>query len=318
MPLRLAAAMAVSYNCGDSKREQIAMTDSETTPTDEISLLDIAVVIAENWLVLVIAPLLAGLIAGGILWVTTPRIYDSEALVQMNSTDAALLRSARVLNPAILNSTYLDGYAGSLSRARQQLLEDILEISAEGDTGLYRIRTSFDSPEEARDLLQRIINSLIANSTPTTTEAELLDIRLQQARTAIVQLEESLGRLNRLADELENETASNSTTLGELGQSIVTLVDNIERRYSQVFQLEEALQGSISTQDVIQEPTLPDSPRSRGLLMRVILIILGVGFVTLIAVFIREGLRAASRNAGQSDKINRIRRAFWLKPIAGR
>ncbi|WP_421952733.1 Wzz/FepE/Etk N-terminal domain-containing protein [Pelagibacterium sp.] len=294
------------------------MTDSETTPTDEISLLDIAVVIAENWLVLVIAPLLAGLIAYGILSVTTPRVYDSEALVQMNSTDAALLRSARVLNPAILNSTYLDGYAGSLSRARQQLVDNVLEVGAEGDTGLYRIRTSFDSPEEARDLLQRIINSLIANSTPTTTEAELLDIRLQQARTAIVELEESLGRLNRLTEELENGTALNSATLGELGQSIVTLVDNIERRHAEVFQLQESLQGSISSQHVVQEPTLPDSPRSRGLLMRAILIILGVGFVTLIAVFIREGLRSASRNAGQADKINRIRRAFWLKPIGGR
>lgn len=292
------------------------MTASETTSTDEISLLDIAVVIAENWIVLVLAPLLAGAIAFGVLSVTTPRIYDSEALLRMDATDAALLRSARVLNPAILNSTYLDGYAGSLSRARQQLMGNILEVEPQGDTGLYRIRVSYGTPEEAQDLLSRIINFLIENSTPTSTEAELLDIRLQQARAAIVQLEESLARLNRLAEELENGSSPNSTTLGELGQSIVTLVDNIERRHSEVFQMEEALQGSVSIQDVVQEPTTPDSPRPQGLLVRAILLAIGVGFVTLIAVFVREGLRSGGRNAGQINKINRIRRAFWLKPIA--
>lgn len=289
------------------------MNDATAEASDEISLLDIAVVIAENWLVLVFAPLIAGAIAFVVLTTITPRLYDSEALLRIDANEAAFLRSARVLNGALVGSSYLEGYEGSLSRARQQLVSDSLNVSAEPDTDMYRVRVTVDSAEGAPDLLRRIIASLIENSAPTSSQARLLEIQLERAQSSIGQLESSLERLNQLSQSgLDQGTGSSS---GDLGQSIVTLVTSIEQRYSQVFRLEEQLAGTVSAQDVIQEPTVPDSPRSRGLLTRIILVVLGVGFVALIAAFIKSGLQAASHDARQIDKVNRIRRAFWLRPV---
>lgn len=290
------------------------MNDVNAGASDEISLLDIAVVIAENWLLLVLAPLIAGAIAFGVLYSMTPRLYDSEALLRIDANEAAFLQSARVLNGALVGSSYLEEYEGSLSRARQELVSESLNVSAEPDTNLYRVRITVDSAEGASDLLQRIIASLIENSAPTSSESRLLEIQLQQAQSSIRQLESSLERLNQLSQSSLDQGASSSSS-GDIGQSIVTLVTSIEQRYSDVFRLQEQLAGTVSTQDVIQEPTTPDSPRPRGLLTRVILVVLGVGFVALIAAFIRSGLQAASHDARQIDKVNRIRRAFWLKPV---
>ena len=292
------------------------MSDVPVRATDEIGLLDIAVILAENWLLIMLTPLLAGLVAFGTLWFATPRIYDSEALLRINATDAAMLRSARVLNPAMIGSTYLQDYDGSLSSARQELISSVMSINAESGTDMYRVRISVDNAEDAHDLLQRIINSLIKNSTPTTSQAKLIEIRLEQARAATIELESNLERLNDLFSAIAAQGGSTTTTtLGDIGQSTVTLVNNIEQRHAQIFQFEEQLAGTVSAQDVVQEATMPDGPRSRGLVSLVLLAVVGAGLLAMIIAFVKSGIEAASRNPHQIDKVNRIRRAFWLKPL---
>jgi capsular polysaccharide biosynthesis protein len=286
------------------------------TANDEISLLDIAVVLAENWLLLVIVPIFAALVAFGALWSLTPRSYDSEAIVRLNADDAALLTSARILNPAIIGSSYIEGYEGTLSRARQALVQDDLTITPQEDTNFYRIAVRERTPEGAQQLLQAILNSLIENSTPTASRQELLELELQLAETSVAELESTLNRLNRIADGVESGGGGSAATLGEIGQSIVAILSNIETRRAEMLRIQEALQGSVSAEDIIQSPTTPDTAESRGLIVRAILVGLGVGFLMLIVAFIRSGFKAASQSRDQVDKVNRIRRAFWLKPIS--
>lgn len=291
------------------------MTESETI-NDEISLLDIAVVLAENWLLLLIVPLIAAFLAVAALWTLTPRQYDSEALVRLNANDAALLTSARILNPAILNSNYIDGYEGTLSRARQDLIANDLTITPQEDTDLHRITIRGRTPEGAQQLLRAILNSLVENSTPTPSRRALLELELQLAEASVAELNSTLERLNRIADGVETGGSSSAATLGELGQSIVAILSNIETRRAEMLQIQEALEGSVSADDIIQTPTIPDTAQSRGIVMQAVLVGLGVGFLMLIVAFIRSGFKAASRSPDQLDKVNRIRRAFWLRPIS--
>lgn len=291
------------------------MTESETI-NDEISLLDIAVVLAENWLLLVVVPLVAALLAFGLLSTVTPRQYDSEALIRLDANDAALLTSARILNPAILNSSYIDDYQGTLSRARQSLVDNDLTVTPQTDTDLHRITIRGRTPEGAQQLLRAILNSLIENSTPTSSQRALLDLELQLAEASVAELNGTLERLNRIADGAEASASGSAATLGEIGQSIVAILTNIETRRADMLRIREALEGSVSVDDIIQTPTIPDTAQSRGIIMQAILVGLGVGFLMLIVAFIRSGFKAASRSPDQLDKVNRIRRAFWLKPIS--
>ncbi|WMT89358.1 Wzz/FepE/Etk N-terminal domain-containing protein [Pelagibacterium sp. H642] len=290
------------------------MTETETA-NDEISLLDIAVVLAENWLLLVVVPIITALLAFGLLWTLTPRQYDSEALIRLNADEAALLTSARILNPAILNSDYIEGYQGTLSQARQNLIENDLTIAPQADTSFYRLSVSGRTPEDAQQLLRAILNSLVENSTPTPSRRALLELEMQLAEASVSELNATLERLNRIADSVESGGSSSAASLGEIGQSIVAILSNIESRRAEMLQIQEALEGSVSADDIIQTPTTPDSAQSRGIIIQAVLVGLGIGFLMLIVAFIRSGFKAASQSPDQLDKVNRIRRAFWLKPI---
>lgn len=293
------------------------MNESET-PADEIGLLDIAVVIAESWRLLVIVPLLAGIVAYfGLSWATAPQ-YQSEATLRTNATGVSYFSTARVLDGPILKSELFNQFERSLSRARQALIDDRLKVTPVDGTSLYRVRLIDNhSPEEAQRFLTEILRSSIVNSTPTDTDRQRLELRKQQLETSLVELQASLGRINRLADrrlEQGSETGIDAG-VGEIGQAAVAILSSIESRRVDLFNIESSLAGSISEADIVQSPTLPDSAQPRGILVAVVLAMLGVGMVILIIAFIRDGLRKASQDAASLDEVNRIRRAFWMKPL---
>lgn len=285
-----------------------------TTQDDEISLLDIAVVIAENWMMLVIVPFILGASTYLVLSMTVARPYRSEAILRIDATEAALLQSAMVLDPAMLGSDYLDGYSGSLSRARRMLIDNFLDVTSEPDTGFYRVGVTGETAENANNLLSEIVGSLVAHSAPNPARTALLELQRQEAQTALAALEATLARLNRIADGQEIGSGTGTTLLGNLGQSVVTIISEIEQRRMQLFRIEQSLMGTVSENDVVQPPTLPDSAGPRGIGMKAILVTLGSGFLLLILAFVRAGLKTASQDPHQVDKVNRIRRSFWLKP----
>src|SRR5690554_2082758 len=74
------------------------MVDEQHYPDDEISLLDLLVVIAEHWLVLVFVPLLAGVAAFGFLTLQ-PHAWTASAVLGLPPAEVS-----RYL-PSILNGT---------------------------------------------------------------------------------------------------------------------------------------------------------------------------------------------------------------------
>ncbi|WMT92648.1 hypothetical protein [Pelagibacterium sp. H642] len=52
--------------------------------------------------------------------------------------------------------------------------------------------------------------------------------------------------------------------LGEIGQSIVAILSNIESRRAEMLQIQEALEGSVSADDIIQTLPPPPIPRNRA------------------------------------------------------
>lgn len=287
----------------------------ETSPAhdDEFSLLDLAVVIAESWKLLLIVPLLAGaLVYFGLSMITAP-LYTSQALVQTSSGEIALLQSARVLDGPMRESSWLTDYNGSLSQARAALL-DAIDIRAVEDTGFYHVKLTHRSAESAQTILTLILQELVNQSKPTGSNRDALDLTLNIQQEGLAELSASLTRLNRFYDRtLAASETDTISVVAETGQSIVALVSNIEARRQEIATTTQMLDGTIQADDIIQPPTFPDSAEGRGLLMRVALAFVTVGFLMLITAFAREGFKRASHNVENLEKVNRIRRAFWLR-----
>jgi capsular polysaccharide biosynthesis protein len=284
----------------------------EHVADDEISLLDIAVVVAENWLLLVVAPIVAGVLAYAALNAATPRVYESVALLNIDAREAAMAQTAPVLNRAMLESSHLEGYSGSLTQARRTLVDDNFSISKDANSEFYRLTVRGDDPDKAQELLQTIIDVLISSSIPNAFELGRLNQQIEQATASLEELENSLANINRISNSIDGASGISG---GELGASIVSLIASIEERRNEVFRLETEREGSVRAEDVMQPPTHPDEPLSRGIITPVVAVVLGVGFLLLVFAFVREGIRNASNDPSQIEKVNRMRRAFWLKPI---
>lgn len=281
---------------------------------DEISLLDILVVIAESWVTLLIVPTIAAMLAFASFTLLDNPDYEAQAIVRLTKEDAALVTSARVLDPAIVKSGWLELYSGRVSTARERLVRNISAAPVQ-DTDTYRITLSADSADVATTTLQAIIDSLIENSAPSADGRELLDLRLTNLKRSLETFQASLMRINALFDVATAESMQSGTIdLGSLGSSIAALVSQIATTEEEIWTTSMALNGSISASNVIQPPvaTVPKSLRSSAL--RSILVGAGVGLILLIVVFARAGLRSAARDPVSLTKVNRIRRAFWLRP----
>lgn len=281
---------------------------------DEISLLDIAVVVAENWLLLIIVPLLAGAVAYGVISATNHGVYETEAILSIDQREAALALAAPVLDKAMLESSYLQGYSGSLSQARRLLLEDSFTVKKDTNSEFYRLSVRDEDPQKAEELLDAIIDALVVTSAPNQVELARINRSIEQASASLQELESGLTNINAILARTDDGAAVGG---GELGAAVVSLVSSIEQRRAELDRLELAKEGSVRPEDVVQPPTQA-LVNSRGLLMPVAATVLGVGFVLLILAFIREGFRNAGNDPSRLAQVNRIRRAFWLKPLTAR
>ncbi|RYE09069.1 MAG: hypothetical protein EOP22_10765 [Hyphomicrobiales bacterium] len=282
------------------------MPDENIAAPAELSLLDVAVVITENWMLLLAAPLLAGLLSFGVFSFASPKTFDSVSFLRLSATEAAVLPSAKILTPAITGTAYLGSFDGAFSRALHHLTEEALTVQREGETDVYSVRVQTKSAAESQELLSRIVNSLIANSTPTPTEQALLAIRIEQTKRSIAELERNLARLSRQTELTANDV------VGNLGETAVALLTGIEERHTRLFQLEHSLQGSISSEDIIQPATLPDSPNAGSAAIRAMFVGALAALAAFVFAFIAAGWKGASRSADGLHKITRIRRAVGL------
>jgi len=101
------------------------MTEQAFEHDDEISLLDILVILAESWKLLVFGPLIVGVLAGALsfLW---PKTFESVAIVRLTEQELALINSAPVLDPIIEKFSLLPEFDGIHDDARQYLVKKLV------------------------------------------------------------------------------------------------------------------------------------------------------------------------------------------------
>lgn len=184
------------------------MTPPPTQPDDEISLLDIVVVLAENFWLLLLAPLAIGAITLGILSLL-PKTYESTAILQppiapeeanadFRDSDAAFLatRSAAAM-VTMLGSSDLQ------VRARQIMPPGVSSaaiVRSDRQTGLVTVTVQAPAASEAQafahallqayndDVLSRSVATMqdIILQAPTLEEKPVYPKRLQLTALAAI------------------------------------------------------------------------------------------------------------------------------------
>lgn len=274
---------------------------------EELDLLDLLVTLAENWKLLVFAPLLAGIAAYGIGFVI-PKTFESSSSVQVERAGssftapmaASLAMSADVLHQVAPVAGLDDGL--TKEEIYKKLSKRIIVNVGKQDK-LLNIATQAKSPEAAQKLNQALLDTLFPLSKPRGLEKKQLEIQLTTEKE---RLQESV--------KLEQDTAANLASGKSMSDASSRLYGELlaanSSRQRSILDMERRLTG-LDQDDVIQMPTLPEQSVKPKKSLLAIGSAVATGLVLLLFVFIRQAVRTAKESSPeQADKLARIRKAM--------
>lgn len=290
--------------------------------SDEIGLLDLLLVVAENLKLLIAGPLLMGLVALGVAF-AMPRTYESTALLSTEKSNASFNSAMSAdkpnasFNPALIASlatsaAVLDAVApaaglapGLSAEQMRQALAARLKASVGRQDKLVTLTAQAPTAEGAQRLAQAVLEEVFVRSKPRSAERTQLE-RLLQSEGA------SLATSQQLEQTLAQQMASGAAPTGA-AQIYTQLMAANSLKQQTMLELQVKLNG-LTDADLVQPPTLPETPIKPKKSLIAVLAALATGFVLLLFVFVRQAWRQAAAGGESADKLQRIRRALGLKP----
>ncbi len=273
------------------------MTDDRETQSitadGHFGLLDAIVVIAEAWKLLIIACILAAVASFG-YFQTQPNVYESKAVVALDP-----IQLARFSSPDFLKRTGVDNAMWNLELSH-------VDPGAGLPTRPYDVSFRASSPESAQVGLAAVIGAFTAETTPDSTQTEIL----QRSKARILKALDDLDLISsQLAGEAESTMPGSESEL--YARSVVMLLDQQAKREEELMDVELKLKGSGSI--VISPPSLPTAGIPRSARAVVIASVSSAVFLVLGFAFSAEAIRRAGRTPIGARKLLRLRQAFGLR-----
>lgn len=280
-------------------------SDQDSTGDQEIDLLDLLAVAAENVKLLILGPLIVGLLAlgGAYAW---PKTYQS---VSVLSTDE--------VNPVVVGSWATSGdllapvleelglFKDKSKEEAVRRAREIVIVAVGKQDKLVTLTTQGETPDAARHLNQRVLDQILRFSRPTGPKKAALQLQLDTQKASLagaVALEKDLGSL-LMSGKLVTE--AQSRVFLDLLRSKTELV-------AVVAQLQLQLEG-LSASNVVQAPSLPERQiKPKKTLVAVSATLLSALGLVLF-VFVRRSLRNAASDPEAAAKLQRIRRGLGLR-----
>jgi uncharacterized protein involved in exopolysaccharide biosynthesis len=283
----------------------------------DISLMDLLLVLAENIKLLLIGPLLVGLVALAIAF-GLPQSFTSQAILALPAAPqpkqaleqpqaakaAAILVSPLVLDPVIKTLNLAEGL--SMEGARIKLAGQIKPTV--GKDGLLRLDATAVSPVEAQKIGNAVIDAWLQTTIPRGQDHADLEARLAYAKTALASVTRTIERMTSDG----SNTLNRPVTFSDAGTSVVALGELQARFLGEVLSDSRALQG-LPRDVVIQPPTFPTIAVAPKKSLIAVLAALASGFVLLLWVFVRRAWKSSAQDPQGAEKQARLRAALGFK-----
>ena len=280
------------------------MTDTSNYPEDdEISLLDLLQIIADNLRLLAIGPIVAGLLAYGAT-LGIPKTYESTAILKSEQNLAGQMLTASVLDPIAAKL----GYTPKMDAedARDKLKKEI-KASYNAKDKLVTLTAQSTSPQGAQALASDVLVHVYMQTQPRDSAKQSLEKQLSQLQAREKEVTQSAKLLERRLEQVFGHGVS------EVAQGYAQFLEVIARTQENQIKIEKELKG-LDSSDLIQSPTLPNKHASPKHSLIAIIAALAAGFALLLFVFIRQALRSASQNKESAQKINALQTS-WRKAL---
>ena len=273
---------------------------------NEISLLDLLVVVAENLKLLILGPFAAGLLALGIAF-TLPQSYVSQAILALPTpTPTPTQAAAMMVSPIVLGRV-----TESLKLSKQQPIQVTRKTLANeikatvGKDGLLHLDVSAPSAIQAQAIANAVIDSWLISTVASEDNRADLEKRLSHAKLAF-------DSTTRFVEHFapKDSASLNNPLLLDQGIATIVAMGELQARYlSEVLSTSRSLKG-LSRDIITQPPTLPTDHVSSKKGLFATLSALAAGFALLLWVFMRQAWRNAVLDPQAAPKLARLRAAL--------
>ena len=205
---------------------------------NEISLLDLLVVVAENLKLLILGPFAAGLLALGIAF-ALPQSYVSQAILALPApapTQAAAMMVSSIVLDRVVESMKLS--KGQPIQVSSKTLAYEVKATV-GKDGLVRLDVSAPSAIQAQAIANAVIDSWLISTVPSEDDRADLEKRLSHAKLAFDSTTRFLEHFT-----LKDSASLNNPLLLDQGAATIVAVGELQARYlSEVLSTSRALKG---------------------------------------------------------------------------
>lgn len=287
------------------------MTESTASPAsdDEIDLLDLLIVIAENLKLLIIGPLLMGIAALGIAF-AIPKTYESQSILSPSKPGVSV--SGQLLASYIKSTDTIESVANAVgfepetsAERRFKKLDSRISVSVGKQDGLVTLKTQAETPEAAQALNAAVWKHVLPLTIPRSKDMQRLQTQLKAEQERLQSGEKLEAETATLLGSGKGNAESTARLYGELLAANST-------RLRTIAAIEAQMEGLVD-ENISQQPTLPEASIKPKKGLVAVAATLAAGFLLLLFVFGRHALSSAQNNPEQANKIQRLRRSLGLK-----
>lgn len=284
------------------------MQNASYVEENEISLLDILVILAESWKLLVFVPLLAGVLAGALsfLW---PKTFESVAILRISEEEAALFHSAPVLDPLIAKFDLLQD-AGGIQDAAREALKKRLVITADKKTKLTTLTVKAASPDAAQALAKDAISLMFVEQLPKGKEKAMIE------KTIAIN-DQAINVANDALDAIQfsfRKAKFSDLTQESIVKNLASINSDVARRNLENAQLAQRLQVR-GAEAYVQEPILPQRKSGPKRSLAVLIAVMASGFALLFFVFVRKAWLSVAQDPESAGKVVHIRQLLGIGKV---
>lgn len=281
------------------------MTEQAFEHDDEISLLDILVTLAESWKLLVFGPLIAGVLAGGLIFLW-PKTFESVAIVRLTEQELALINSAPVLDPIIEKFSLLPEFDGIQDDARQYLVKKLVG-KFDKKTGLATITAAANTPERAQELGRAAMDALLKELLPKGKNKDQVEQQILSNERIIASSADAIEQLQKQI----GKAGQSDTGLEVIMKYYASLTDEVAKKELENVELKKSL--AVRGDEVyVQRASLPQRNVSPKVLMVLLSIVLASVFIFVMFVFVRKAWGLALSDADSAAKVRLIKRFLGI------
>ena len=273
---------------------------------DEISLLDLLLVVAENIRLLVLGPLVIALAALGLSF-ALPTSYESEAWLRLGETAVPSFTSNDVLKPLLKQAPWITAQAPSPELALGALRQAI-SVSFNKKSELVTLKVQAPSAAQAQQLNAALIEAFRQHSLPKGSTLKNIQLQMPMVKASLSELNAVLERIANNLDKASAGPESDNTV-----RAYTTLSQQRLGLEKTLLELNQQLDG-FGAEAFEQHPSLPEHPIAPKKSLMAVLAGLASGFALLLFVFVRQALRNAAHNAESATKLVQLRQA-WRKSL---